>query len=737
MSDGVQRALFARPASVGEATVRGTIDGVVFQSPDQRFGVVRVRTLDGLDAVVVGDVGNFAVGEQIRASGRWEDHATYGRRLRAVAVVPELPSTIKGIEKLLGSGFVDGIGSDLARRVVAQFGSATLDVIADHPERLREVGGIGPTRARRIQEAFRSRRAESEIRSFLQAGGVGPALTQRILKQFGAATATVVHENPYRLALEVSGVGFRTSDRIGRELGISTDDPRRAQGVVIHLLDEAGDDGHTALPREELLTAATALEVPRGRVEDALGDLAARERVVIDGALVYPPPLFRAEELVARRMRAIANAKAEPMPARAWGVPLLTRALESLHANQQRAVRSLAESNAMVITGGPGTGKTTTVRAIVALCDVANLRLELCAPTGRAAKRLSEATGRPARTIHRVLEWSPRLGRFMRDHESPLRTDVLLVDEASMLDVVLAARLLDAIADGTRVVFVGDVDQLPSVGPGTVLADFLATAWIPSVRLTEVFRQAAESAIVRAAHDILHGRTPTSSPARTGARSGVAPAGEFFLVASRDASAAAKTVVDIVSKRVPESFGLDPLRDLQVLVPMHKGALGLRALNQMLQLRFNPSTARDGGGEGSDRPPRIGPGDKVMQTRNDYELEVWNGDVGVVRAMDRESTTVEIDGRAIVFRGDSREALTLAYAATVHKAQGSEYDAVVIALDTSHYMLLTRQLLYTAVTRARRLAIVVGNPEAMKLAIRNARAALRHGALQRRLAATA
>lgn len=729
MTEPTQPKLLPDLAPRGEATVRGVVRSVVYRSDDGRFSVVRLLTLEGRECTIVGDLGAVAPGEQVRVTGRWEQHASHGRQLRAHAMVPELPSTPEGIQRLLGSGFVDGIGAEMARRIVARFGSSTLDVIADYPERLREVEGIGPERARRIQETFRARRAESEVLAFFQAAGIGPALCKRIVKKYGDATLAVVRENPYRLAADVAGVGFKTADAIGARLGIGRDDPRRAAGAVLHALVEGVEEGHAALPPVSLREKVAELGVPPERVDEAVRQLAARDLVVLDRELLYPPPLREAERSVAERVRRMLAAAPVPIDPRALEAEAPARALAMLNELQQRAVHEAIRRPLLVLTGGPGTGKTTTVNALVAVLRAAGLKFYLAAPTGRAAKRLSEATGEPARTLHRLLEWNPRLGRFMRDASAPLDADLVLVDEASMLDVVLASKLLAAIRPGARLVLVGDSDQLPSVGPGTVLADLLFTPDVPAVRLTEVFRQASASAIVRGAHAVLRGEVPQPSPPRPPGSPAAPPAGELYIVRVDDAARAAELLVETVARRIPRSFGLDPLREIQVLVPTHKGPLGASALNAVLQRVLNPAAAE----LPPDASPGLLPGDKVMQLRNDYDLDVWNGDVGTVVRVDKDATVVTIDGRDVVFAGEARDALALAYASTIHKAQGSEYDAVVIGLHTSHFVLLNRPLIYTAITRARRLAVLVGSERALRLAVGNGRCAERFGALRERL----
>ncbi len=717
-----------RPGDGASVTVRGVVKGIVYRTEDLSFTVLRLTVIDGSEATVVGPLGDVAVGEPVRVTGRYEESKSHGPQLRAQAVVPELPTTADGIERLLGSGFVDKIGPAIAKRIVGSFGTSTLDVIADHPERLREVEGIGKTRAAQIQEAFRARRAEVESKAFMQSLEMGPALARRVWERFGADTAKVIRDNPYRLAEEVNGVGFLTADKIARTVGIGESDPRRIAGATLYAVLDSKDEGHTALPPAEIAQRVEALRVDPALVPRAIEELAARKTLVCDRGRVYPPPLYDAEVRLARDLARLVKRAVVAVPERALAVPVVAQAMGALNARQREAVEATMREPLVVLTGGPGTGKTTAVRALVALHRAAGHAVLLAAPTGRAAKRLSEATQHPAGTIHRLLEWIPRLGRFARSEGSPLDADVVLVDEASMLDIQLASSLVRALRGGARMVFVGDADQLPPVGPGTVLADLLAIADVRAIRLTEVFRQASASAIIRGAYDILRGEAPTPSPPRAVAPAGAAPvppSGELYFVKCDDAEQAAKLLVATVAQRIPRSFGVHPVRDVQVLVPTHRGPLGAQALNEALQTALNPDVARGRKG--------LSVGDKVMQLKNDYDLDVWNGDVGVVVRIESEAITVVIDGREVVYKGAAIDHLSLAYAATVHKSQGSEYDVVVIGLHTSHFVLLNRALLYTAVTRARRLAVLVGSERAVRLALDTARTIERHGALRQRL----
>ncbi|MEZ4408654.1 MAG: AAA family ATPase [Polyangiales bacterium] len=715
----------AAPVATGEAavTVRGVVRSVVYRSDDLAFSVIRLTTLGGDEVIAVGLAGPLAPGESIRITGRWEQHATHGRQLKAVAMVPELPSTPEGIERLLGSGFVPDIGPTLARRIVERFGSSTLDVIGDHPDRLGEVEGIGKKRAGRITESFR---AQGRGRGQGVLAGARPGPRARA-SRVGALRSRHRHGAAREpLPPRRGGRGHRLPH--GRphreERRHRGDDPRRIAGATLYLLLEAVEEGHAALP-PELAVLAQRFDIERKPVHESLAQLAQRGMVAVDRDLVYPPPLFEAEAKLAADLAAQLKRELTPVPRKALEFPVVAQALAPLNAKQREAVEATMTSPVVVLTGGPGTGKTTTVRAMVALHRAAGNKVLLAAPTGRAARRLNEATQAPASTIHRLLEWTPRLGRFSRNRSSPLDADFVLVDEASMLDVQLASALVQAVRPGARLVLVGDADQLPPVGPGTVLADLLAQPAVRSVRLTEVFRQASASAIVRGAYSVLQGELPKPSPPRAPTGSPVPPDGELYFVRAEEAEEGARLLVETVARRIPRSFGVDPIRALQVLVPTHRGPMGAQRLNEALQAALNP---------GADRGRRgFAPGDKVMQHKNDYDLDVWNGDVGTVLRVEEKSVVVSVEGREVTYAGAAADNLSLAYAATVHKAQGSEYDAVVVGLHTSHFVLLTRSLLYTAITRARRLVVLVGNERALRIAISNARVVQRYGALGDRL----
>jgi exodeoxyribonuclease V alpha subunit len=684
------------------------VEDVVFRSDDSRFTVVRCsrtsRSGEGSTFTAVGELGDVSPGETLSLHGRFTTHPRHGARFRVESFAPVIPSSVEGMRRYLGSGAIEGIGPSLADRLVEHFGAKTMDVITTQSRRLTEVSGIGAKRADAIASALRERRGEAESLAFLHALGLGPATARRVLKRYGRDAARVVRDDPYLVAEQVPGIGFRTADALGSALGIERDDPRRAAGATLHLLGRAADEGQSFLTRAEITAKAEALGVPAEIILSAIQSLGEKRLVVIEGEAVFPPPLHQAEVEVASSVRRLLERP--PSPRR---VPTSTvdEASAPLSETQARAVEESLHHGLFLLTGGPGTGKTTTVRAIVRAHEALERRVLLAAPTGRAAKRLSEATGREAKTLHRLLEWNPLTGRFNRDASAPLDAETVLVDETSMLDVRLAARFFDAIADATRVIFVGDIDQLPPVSPGQVLRALVESRVCPTVHLDEVFRQAQESAIVRGAHAILRGETPQPTP--TGARG----SGDLFLVAALD-PAAAYARIEKTLDRMRDAYAIDPRASCQVLSPMRRGPFGTDALNELLREKLNPAR---GGDEGFG----FRAGDKVMQLKNDYEREVYNGDLGFVTRITAARVFVDFEGREVQYGPENLDALSLAYASTVHKVQGSEFDAVITLLHPSQFVLLDRAMLYTALTRARRLAVIVGDPRAVDLAVRNAR----------------
>jgi exodeoxyribonuclease V alpha subunit len=690
------------PPESREETLQGVVESVVYQSADGFFSVVRLlREPDASELTAIGDLGNVSNGETLRLRGRFTQHPQHGRRFQVSSFTPVLPTSREGIARYLGSGLVPGIGKGIAEKLVQQFGERALDVIATQSAKLREVPGIGRGRAQAIAAAVRERRDETELMAYLHSLGLGPALARRIRKRYGERAVHVIREDPYLVAEQVPGVGFKTADAIGRASGMALDDPRRAAGALLHLLAQHADEGHVFDTREHLITSAENLHVPAERVEEAIEALAARGLLVRDAEAVYATPLYRAEVDVAARVRARIGARAGAAP------PIAERALEGLSEAQADAVRATFGGKLLVLTGGPGTGKTTTVRGIVRAHQAAGRAVVLCAPTGRAAKRLSEAAGAEAKTIHRLLEWNPATARFQRDADHPIEADLVLVDETSMLNLQLGERLFAAVPAHVPLVLVGDVDQLPPVGPGQVLRAIIESGVAPVVRLQTVFRQAEQSHIVRGAHAILRGEQPAPSPAFTRG------SGELFVIKAREPASALERLREAL-RRLPLAYGLDPKRDVMVLSPMRRGPLGAERLNEFLQQELNPSV------EPNPRPLALRPGDRVMQLVNDYDKDAFNGDLGEVRTVAGGVTYVNMDGRELRYKHDELTDLALAYASTVHKVQGSEFQAVIIVLHASQHVLLSRALLYTAVTRGKRLVVILGDERALARAVRNA-----------------
>ena len=675
----------------------------------------------------------IAAGEAIQAGGVWVRDRTHGLQFQAAWVRTAAPTSNEGLEKYLASGLLKGIGPHFARRLVAAFGAEVFEVIETAPDRLRDVEGIGPQRALRISDGWRAQRGVRDIMVFLHGLGVGTSRAVRIYKTYGVDAIPILRDNPYRLARDVHGIGFVVADKMAAKLGIAATAMVRVRAGVGYALAKAMDEGHCGLPERDLVTqAATLLEVPAPLVEEAIALEIAAGALVRDtvggDTLVFLAALHAAEQGIAERLAALA-AGAPPWPAidaeraLAWAAGLQDGV--ALADEQGAAVALALRSKVCVLTGGPGVGKTTVLRTLLRILQAKRVRPLLCAPTGRAAKRLAEVTGLEARTIHRLLEVNPRDGRFRRDERQPLDADLIVIDEASMVDVPLMHALVRAVPPAAALLVVGDADQLPSVGPGQVLADLLASGAVPVARLTVVFRQAAASRIVAAAHQVNAGLMPQSTPD--------GEAGDFYIVDAADAERAAERVLSLVRERIPRRFGFDATRDIQVLCPMNRGAAGAKALNLALQAALNP--------HGSPRLERFGsafaPGDKVMQIENDYDSDVYNGDVGRVVSVDADAgaLVVDFDGREVPYEAGELDRLVLAYATTIHKSQGSEYPAVVVPLGTEHYPMLQRRLVYTAITRGRQLVVVVGSRKALGIAIGQATAKRRWSKLAERLAA--
>jgi exodeoxyribonuclease V alpha subunit len=707
-----------------EDVFEGIVERITFESPTSGFRVIKVA-VDGRPEwlAVVGSFPPTAVGARVRVRGRIEQDRTHGPQLRAESLVELAPKTLAGLEKYLASGLVKGVGEKLAKRIVAAFGIEALRVLDETPGRLREVEGLGEKRAAAVEKAWREQRALRDVMVFLQSHGASAALAIRVVRRYGNRAIETVSRQPYRLALDVRGVGFKTADRIAKAVGVAAGSPERLQAGVLQVLHDMTETGHVWSAREEVLErAAILLELGEDGEPDVQGRLGrALDAVVLGGhavlepgdagITVYASDVHAAEVRLARRLTQIAEASVPPIA----GVDRAMRAFESSArvelANEQRmAIEQAAHQRVLVVTGGPGVGKTTILRAILSLLERAGVDVRLAAPTGRAAKRMTEATGKDATTLHRLLEFEPKTGAFKRCAARPIEAGAVVVDEASMLDLPMADALAQAVAPGTRLVLVGDVDQLPSVGPGAILRDVISSGVVACVRLKHVFRQAARSLIVTNAHRINEGILPV-----TGDRSADT---DFFIVDRRDPERACETIVELVTSRIPHRFGLDPVRDVQVLTPMNRGPSGASALNQALQAVLNPTGPALARGA---RVYRVG--DKVMQLRNDYDKNVYNGDVGVVASIDSEESTMtaRFDDREVAFDLADLDDMALAYACTIHKAQGSEYPAVVVPLLTTHFIMLTRNLVYTAVTRGKRLVVLVADPRALELALSDRR----------------
>ena len=698
-------------------TLSGLVERVTYHNAENGFCVLRVKARGQRDLVaVVGHAATINAGEFISATGWWTTDRDHGLQFKAASVTTTQPTTLEGIEKYLGSGMIRGIGPVYARALVGAFGDAVFDLIEQQPGRLREVTGIGAKRAARIVAGWADQKAIREIMLFLHAHGVGTSRAVRIFKTYGQDAIARITKNPYRLARDIRGIGFRTADQVAAKLGIEKDAMIRVRAGLSFGLAEATGQGHCGLPVAELTRVTSELiEVGAGLIGDALqlelqdGELMAD---AVDGeACVFLAGLYRSEQTIAERLRLLSRGRPPwPLIDSARAVPWVEgRTGLALAPSQREALTLAVDAKVLVITGGPGVGKTTLVNSVLKVLGAKGVRVDLCAPTGRAAKRLTESTGLEARTIHRLLEADPKSGGFKRGEAHPLDCDLLVVDEASMVDVPLMRALLMALPDTSALLLVGDVDQLPSVGPGQVLADVISSGAVPVVRLTEVFRQAAQSRIITNAHRINQGQMPElTSP----------DGSDFYFVEAAEPEDATRKLLAVVRDRVPARFRLDPVRDVQVLCPMNRGSLGARTLNIELQQALNPP--------GEQRVERFGwtygPGDKVMQVTNDYERDVFNGDLGIVTGLDMEegALTVSFEGREVEYGFGELDELVLAYATTIHKAQGSEYPVVVIPLMTQHYTMLARNLLYTGVTRGKRLVVLVGQRKALGMAVRNA-----------------
>jgi exodeoxyribonuclease V alpha subunit len=712
----------------------GLVERVTFHNEQNGFCVLRLKVKGERELItLIGHAPVVSPGEYASASGNWVTDREHGRQFRAVFVKISPPTTLTGIERYLGSGMVKGIGPVYAGKLVKAFGAAVFDVIEQSPERLREIPGIGEVRARKITSGWADQKVIRSIMVFLHAHGVSTSRAVRIFKTYGQGAIEIVQENPYRLAQDIRGIGFLSADTIAQKIGIAKDSPLRAQAGISYALTEASGQGHCGLPYADLVPLAVKLlDIAESIIETAIAQEVADEVLLPDTvegqACVFLAPLYYAEQSIAAQIQRL-DAGGTTLPAfeADKAIPWVEQKLSiQLADSQKEAIRLALSSKLLVITGGPGVGKTTLVKSILTIMTVKGVKPLLCAPTGRAAKRLSESTGLEAKTIHRLLEINPINGQFKRNADNPLECDLLVADECSMIDVPLANQLLKAVATRTAVILVGDVDQLPSVGPGQFLTDLIDSGVVPVIRLTEVFRQAATSRIVRSAHQINRGVFP-SLPEK-------GEASDFYLVAAEEPEVIAQTVVDLVQTRLPRKFEVDPIRDIQVLCPMNRGITGARGINQALQAVLNPPGEHSVDKFGN----RFSVGDKVMQIENNYDRDVFNGDIGFVTGVDQdeEELAVAFDGRVVSYPFGELDELVLCYATTIHKSQGSEYPVVVIPISTQHYMMLKRNLIYTGITRGKRLVVLVGQKRALAMAVKGKQVERRWSKLKERLVAT-
>lgn len=711
-------------------TLGGVIERVIFHNPETGYAVLRVFSGGRRGEVtVVGRIPSVYAGEHVEATGEWVQDRDHGLQLKAEEIKATAPTSQTGVVRYLSSGLVKGIGAGFAQKIVDIFGDRTLQVIDESPSFLAEVKGIGPKRIELIRTSWQQQKSVRKIMMFLQSLGVGTMRALRIHKTYGDRAVEIIRENPYCLATDIWGVGFKTADEMAYKLGVSVDSPMRARAAIRYVLKELSSEGHVGFPEASVLGQTGHLT---GIAEDILNDAVTSEIEATDivrekmpeEPWLYLKRLYAAETGAAHTLTQLADGP-HPLPrtdierAIHWAGQKMNVTLAPAQAD---AIRKSLQKKVMVVTGGPGVGKTTIIRGIVEIFAAKKMRIALCAPTGRAAKRLSETTGREAKTIHRLLEYDPSAGGFQRDESHPLDFDLIVADEASMIDISLFDHLLRAVSPWACVLLVGDVDQLPSVGPGRVLADVIESGAVPVVRLTHIFRQAEESWIVRAAHAVNCGEMPPSAPPGQG---------DFYFVATETPAEIIDKLVTMVRDRIPEKYGLNPLTGIQVLTPMNRSELGVRNLNQVMQAALNPPG-----------PPEVNRfgwvfrvGDKVIQTVNNYEREVFNGDIGRVTGVDmaEHELVVEFDGKAKSYDFNELDELALAYAITIHKSQGSEYPAVVIPLHTQHWLLLQRNLLYTGITRGKKLVAVVGSRKALGQAIRQVDTARRFSLLAERL----
>ena len=720
------------PNSLLTQTLEGVLERITYQNDENGYTIAKILPKGKIQPVtVVGALAGVQVGESLVMNGTWINHHQYGRQFEVKSYQVRYPATLEGIRKYLGSGLIKGVGPVTARKIVDHFGLNTLDVLDNTPKKIIDVPGIGPSKADLIGNAWVEQQQIKEVMLFLQSHGVSASLAVKIYKQYAEKSIQVVRETPYQLARDIFGIGFKTADQIARNLGLAMDSPDRIQTGLLYALGNLSNDGHCFASEDQLLAEVVPLlELPREVCAAQIENLLKQEALILDQEVLYLPPFFQAEKGVANKLLKIMRSSQDRLGKFQkinWllAFEVLDRTSKIQLTDQQKlAIQTALTHKVSVLTGGPGTGKSTITGSIIQILKEKHATVLLAAPTGRAAKRLSETTGLEAKTIHRLLEFNPSEGvSFVRDRQNPLDADLIIIDETSMVDILLMNHLLNAIEAGSHILFVGDKDQLPSVGAGNVLRDLIESMVIPVIRLDTIFRQAEDSFIIVNAHRINNGEMPLFSKDAT----------DFFLFPESDALKAADWVIDLVGERIQNKFGFDPIKDIQVLTPMHRGACGVTELNERLQFTLNPPDPRKAEVKHGSRVFRTG--DRVMQIRNDYDRKVFNGDLGIVETIDTENHVVMVnfDGRLVSCETTQLEEVVHAYAISIHKSQGSEFPVVVIPLLMQHYMMLQRNLLYTAVTRARKLVVMVGDRKAMGMAIRNNKIASRNTLLKERL----
>jgi exodeoxyribonuclease V alpha subunit len=721
------------------ADLQGQIERITYTNIENGYTIAKLKVYGRRDLVtVVGNLMSPTPGEILKMKGEWVNHPRYGEQFKVIHYKTQVPASVYGIEKYLGSGLIKGIGPIMAKRIVRQFGKDTLDVIENTVDKLSEVDGIGKKRVDMIKRAWEEQKEIREVMLFLQTQGVSSAYATKIFKHYGNESIEVVKKNPYRLATDIFGIGFVTADRIAEKLGFAKESEVRAEAGILYVLNQLADEGHVYYPYEPLVEKCwEALQVNREVVVKAFATISLEGRIVIEdlnthilefrenNKAVYLPKFHLSETSIATKVKTLINA---PKSMRAMdsekAVEWVQEQLNITLAEKQiEAAKSAAEDKVLVITGGPGTGKTTIINAILKIFSKLGVEIMLAAPTGRAAKRMSEATGHGAKTIHRMLEYSIQKGGYKRNDTNPLKCDLLIIDEASMIDTILMHHLLKAVPQTATFILVGDVNQLPSVGAGNVLKDIISSGVVKVVRLNEIFRQAQESSIIVNAHKINNGILPSLTSSKKGMD-------DFYFIEQEDPEEVLRIILELTKERVPKRFGLDPIDDIQVLTPMHRGIVGAGNLNVELQKALNPGedvVARAG------RTFRLN--DKVMQIRNNYDKEVFNGDIGRIARVDTENQEVVItfDEREVLYDYPDLDEIVLAYAVSVHKSQGSEYSAVILPVLTQHYVLLQRNLIYTAVTRGKNLVVLVGTRKALAIGVKNDKTQKRYTYLGQRL----